>query len=241
MNLEQFTEKALRTESVPETVEINATLFNELRSSLLGIVSCLDMMKKNVFYGKEIDVDTMVQNLAGVMNTVNGTLMRIETNSNSAKITQKVKINAREFHGALGLTTEAAEVLELVNLHRENMETVDCADELGDAFWYIAVFADALGLDIKEQVLPAVINKLQKRFPDKFDSSRAISPDKETEKKETAKSISSTREEELEEMTVEELRDLATELDIDGRSALTRKAQLIEAIIETENNEAKTV
>ena len=71
-------------------------------------------------------------------------------------------------------------------LEAGDIDALKIADELGDSFWYIAILADAKGIDIEQQVLEGVIAKLRKRFPDKFEAALAVTRDKDAEIAETA-------------------------------------------------------
>lgn len=187
MNLKQFTVDAKRTESVPDTVSLNPVIFEQLRTSVVHLMDCFDLIKKNVFYGKEIDTArfaarlTITENIIGSLKT---TCLNDPTYINSSV---DVALEPRVFHGILGIITEAGELLELVdNTMSPSIDPLKIADELGDLFWYIAVLADAKGIDIEEQILEGVIAKLRKRFPDKFDAALAVVRDKEAEFAETS-------------------------------------------------------
>ena len=47
------------------------------------------------------------------------------------------------------------------------------AKELGDIAWYLAISADARGYSL-EKIFQMNIEKLEKRYPDGFDSERSI-------------------------------------------------------------------
>jgi len=113
--------------------------------------------------------------------------MQINANPNFLKHADEAEINPREFHGMLGMITEASEMLELISLRDNKNDKLKIIDELGDMFWYVAILADEKELDIEEQVLNAVIAKLRKRFPDKFEAALAVSRDKDAELEETAR------------------------------------------------------
>jgi len=75
-------------------------------------------------------------------------------------------------HGIIGLSTEAGELLEIVKktlFYGKEVDKVHLVEELGDAFWYLALISDSLQLD-PELVMRAVISKLKVRYPDKFDT-----------------------------------------------------------------------
>lgn len=181
MNFEQFTVDALRTESVPETVTTNAELFEGLQSSVEGLIDCLDLIKKNVFYGKQIDQARVFARLTIAEGVIGNLRDNMRDNPEYANTGSLQKIDARELHGVLGAITEAGELLELVSLGENNLDPLKVADELGDLMWYCAILAHKLDINMEEQVLEGVIAKLRKRFPDKFDAALATVRDKEAE------------------------------------------------------------
>lgn len=70
---------------------------------------------------------------------------------------------------AMGVAGEAGEVLEKwkkIIVYKEGMSTDEdvreIAKELGDVLWYVAVFADRLGLSV-EDIAAQNLQKLQKR------------------------------------------------------------------------------
>lgn len=78
----------------------------------------------------------------------------------------------RLINGVMGMCGEAGEVDELLKKHLFQGHSIDkehLAKELGDVAWYVAVAADAIGYDL-ETVLRMNVDKLQNRYPKKFDS-----------------------------------------------------------------------
>lgn len=85
----------------------------------------------------------------------------------------------RIVHGLMGLNGEAGECIDLYKkfmFHGHEFDKEHFAKELGDVAWYLAVCADAIGYDL-ETILKMNIEKLKKRYPDGFDSSRSIHRD----------------------------------------------------------------
>lgn len=92
---------------------------------------------------------------------------------------------ARLLHAALGLSTEAGELLDVLKkniFYGKTIDYVNVKEELGDLLWYVAIALDALDLDPSE-VMITNINKLRTRYPEKFTSSKAIERDLESERK----------------------------------------------------------
>lgn len=108
----------------------------------------------------------------------------------------------RLLHFVLGLVTEAAELADLLKKHifyGRKLDVLKIIEELGDKQWYFAgavdvVFSmlhdhDTLTLNAETpgelwaEMLKMNIAKLKERYPNKFDSERAIVRDAEAERK----------------------------------------------------------
>ena len=187
MNFEKFTEEAKRTESSDVSFDIHGDMFTMLQSATLQLMDCFDLIKKRAFYGKTIDAEKFSARLI-IAEAGLGELRSELANDPDYihRVDSSPSVNPREFHGILGLLTEAGELLELIDTEAGDIDALKIADELGDSFWYIAILADAKGIDIEQQVLEGVIAKLRKRFPDKFEAALAVTRDKDAEIAETA-------------------------------------------------------
>lgn len=72
---------------------------------------------------------------------------------------------------AMGLCGEAGEFTELIKKHVFHGKALDieaAKKELGDVAWYLASACTALNLSLQE-VMEANIEKLKKRYPEKFE------------------------------------------------------------------------
>ena len=79
-------------------------------------------------------------------------------------------------NSAMGLCGESGEAIDIVKKWLAQGHELDkerLAKELGDIAWYLAEAATALDVSL-EQILQANIDKLQKRYPDGFDSQRSM-------------------------------------------------------------------
>lgn len=93
-------------------------------------------------------------------------------------------INMRLLHGAMGLVTEAGEFLDTLKkniYYKRPIDRINLAEEIGDIFWYLALLCDELGVSF-EDVMDTNIKKLKTRYPEKFDSEKAISRDLKKER-----------------------------------------------------------
>ena len=85
----------------------------------------------------------------------------------------------RILHSALGLSTEAGEILDAVKKHvyyGKELDKVNLFEEVGDLFWYLAVMADELGFSF-EDAMKKNNEKLEARYGSRFSSDKAIDRD----------------------------------------------------------------
>lgn len=82
----------------------------------------------------------------------------------------------RIVNGVMGLTGEAGEVSDIVKkflFQGHELDRDHVVEELGDCLWYIALTADAVGVDL-DTVMQANVDKLKKRYPDGFSAEKSI-------------------------------------------------------------------
>lgn len=97
--------------------------------------------------------------------------------------------DARVLHGAMGLCTEAGELLDAVKkylFYDKSPDKVNMKEEIGDAFWYLAVICDALDISF-EECWERNLAKLRQRYGDRFSSESACNRDLAAERKELEK------------------------------------------------------
>ena len=73
-------------------------------------------------------------------------------------------------HCAYGLVTESGEILDMLKKHKfygRDFNMVNLKEELGDLLYYIHILCDAINYPV-EQARADNIEKLAKRYPDKF-------------------------------------------------------------------------
>lgn len=126
----------------------------------------LDAIKKGLYYGKSLP-----DNHPALENKFD------ETDLDPRAIDQDI------LHAALGIYTEATEMLEAIYLTMKGAEfdKVNAAEELGDAEWYMAMLYRSLE-ETPENVKRVNIDKLRHRYPEKFRSMDAIDRDLDTER-----------------------------------------------------------
>lgn len=91
----------------------------------------------------------------------------------------------RLLHSFVGLETETAELQDALKKHvfyGKPLDRVNLKEELGDLMWYIGVACDELGISL-EEVMEKNINKLRKRYGDKFTEKAALERNTDAERK----------------------------------------------------------
>jgi NTP pyrophosphatase (non-canonical NTP hydrolase) len=79
-------------------------------------------------------------------------------------------VNNRILHGAIGIGTEAGEVLDAIKksmFYGRSLNLVNLKEELGDLLWYMGLIADEIGTTF-EQLMDENIIKLKTRYPEQF-------------------------------------------------------------------------
>lgn len=90
----------------------------------------------------------------------------------------------RLLHGAMGLCTESAELLDMLKKHifyGKPLDLVNAKEEVGDNQWYAGLIIDILRTTMDE-VLTVNINKLKARYPEKFTQFHAENRDLDKER-----------------------------------------------------------
>lgn len=85
----------------------------------------------------------------------------------------------RLIHGAMGMATESAEIVDQLKKHvfyGKALDKVNLVEELGDLLFYVAITCDALGVSF-EEVMQKNSAKLRARYGEKFSSDAAINRD----------------------------------------------------------------
>lgn len=126
---------------------------------LLEVIHDVDRLKKALYYGKKpTELDAVYVDLP------------VEVKWDRTRIDL--------LHAALGLVTEAGEILSVLWETEVDLDKV--REELGDAAWYYALGLKAVGQTVEENQA-AVIRKLRARYPEKFTEQRAIERDLDAE------------------------------------------------------------
>lgn len=185
MNFEQFKQDALRTESRPEKLGINdVALFHALMAAS-QFTEFMDHLKKCMFYGKPVDTDKLALFTLYTTGQMHYALAMLQQPHRAHHFNDLGgSPNLRVLHGALGMFTEAGELLQAVlkQLATGELDMVNVAEETGDSDWYKAIIHDETGIT-EDTVREKVIAKLKARYGEKFSSEAAINRDLAAERK----------------------------------------------------------
>lgn len=91
---------------------------------------------------------------------------------------------ANFLHATMGISTEAGELLDVMKkylAYGRIIDRVNIAEEIGDVLWYVAIILRELEMSF-EDAMQMNINKLEKRFPEKFTEENATQRDLLTER-----------------------------------------------------------
>lgn len=181
MDLKQYITDAIRTESKIDSVVTNPDVLKAVLSMFIASGNLLDMIKKNVYYGKPIDIETWENRVHQSYQAVSF-LSYDESSPWNDKVS--IEIDPRVFHAIVGICTESTELAEAVTQVIENgieLDTVNIREELFDHMWYWLIGHDAINQN-PEDTLEMGFEKLRRRYPDKFTSHNAINRDIDAER-----------------------------------------------------------
>lgn len=75
--------------------------------------------------------------------------------------------------GLCGESGECIDILKKVMFQGHKLDAEHLKEELGDVAWYLALSSYAVGYDL-ESVMKANIEKLQKRYPEGFETEKSV-------------------------------------------------------------------
>ena len=179
MEFNQYVTDAIRTESQVDEVVVNEMLLTSTRAIPISMGNILDQIKKHAFYKKPYKLDELRMHMIMATDTLN--LMSTLSDAEILNDERAIPVNTRIFHAVVGVSTEATELLEAMDLYDPNLDYTNLLEEFGDIDWYKAIGVDEIGGDW-EDLLTKNIAKLKARFPDKFSNEDAINRDTDAER-----------------------------------------------------------
>lgn len=182
MNLNQYVEAALQTESRIDSVSLDVGTTVPLLETFVAAGNLIDVVKKDTFYGLPTTPEKIQARLERIeQNTVALPHAAVQY-SNTPAGPQKTleQLDPRVVHAVIGLATESVELIEalLESIKSSNpIDRVNLLEELGDINWYHAILIDALNGDWAK-VQETNIAKLQARNKGKaFNAEATINRD----------------------------------------------------------------
>lgn len=137
---------------------VSLAMFDNVLTRAIEALQDLDAIKKTLFYGKPLP-DSLATG-AKDFKDCNGLPDFFKNRSFGELVT----------HGIIGSATETGEQLEAlyaVVIRGEDFDEINIKEEVGDAFWYAAIVAEACGFTF-DDAQRVNIAKLRARFPNKF-------------------------------------------------------------------------
>lgn len=176
MDLAQYQEQAIRTESRINNITVNFTAFKGFVEAYVAVGNIIDAYKKNLFYSREMNSDAINAHANRAVHSIT-TAIR-EFNSDDQQPPGMIHINPRMFHAMVGVCTESVELAEALLKVMDGVpqDDVNIQEEFFDVLWYVLVGHDVMQKDMNA-TLQMGFAKLQKRFPEKFTNEAAINRD----------------------------------------------------------------
>ena len=197
MNFKEYQERALLTESKPETLNFGEVGLHILLNASIAMGELLNQAKRTIFYGKPLDTDkvrVLAEDIAGfgqLIFTVSDQLAVKNDKGNYTQVPDQAasidpsNVNLRLLHATIGIFTEATEALELVRdqLEGKPFDAVGWGEEIGgDISWYQAIGHDAAGTN-EDTEREKNIRKLEARNKgQKFNAEATLNRDVEAER-----------------------------------------------------------
>jgi hypothetical protein len=188
MNMEEYSQQALLTESKINTATLDKTRLIVLLKVFIAAGNLLDFIKKDAFYGPPTDNKKLVDRNSIIFNNELALITAAAYFAPSVTDNPhtQVQIDTRMLHGIIGIATEAVELAE--TLHSSLTEDVpfdkiNILEEVADCVWYQNILVDACGSNW-DQVLQANLSKLAARNQGKqFNASSTIDRNTDQERK----------------------------------------------------------
>lgn len=185
MNLQQYQQAALRTESLKEQLTFNKDLVISLFKLFVLNSELLDALKKEIYYNKPNKMDLNGNMLLlDMQHEINNALYFLNDKVENKNV-QVQDINPRVFHGILGFATESGELIDVLLKNLVENKEIDATnvqeEAQGDIGWYTAILSDALNLNWEEG-LERNIAKLKERYPEKYTDYNADNRDLDKER-----------------------------------------------------------
>lgn len=176
MDLQKYQELSAFTCCHEDKVEINPVLLMNTLSMFIHSARILELIKKFIFYGKPIEKNDIIHALRNIAEAHRRLQFTSLETVDQSLMVQTIHIDPDLFHAVIGIASESGELLEHLKFDGTAIDKTGLAEELGDQHWYQALLIRNQNLNWAS-VLDANIEKLQKRYPNKFRPEDAINRD----------------------------------------------------------------
>jgi NTP pyrophosphatase (non-canonical NTP hydrolase) len=187
MDNKTYQERALLTESKPTELNFGEVGLHIVLNAAGHMTEMMDRVKKTAFYGKALNKEefrALAESLAGYAQLMFQVSDQLEQKHDKAlyqalpeecRNIKAENLDLRKLHCAIGVFTEAGELLAAVRkqLEGQPIDDVNFAEEIGDVQWYAAVGADSCDTSL-EHIQVTNIAKLAARYPEKFTPEAAL-------------------------------------------------------------------
>ncbi len=188
MTPQEFVSNAIKTESDCREINIQGiSLVCALGIAALS-ANIVDAVKKKIFYGKDFDKEKVAYEIYDLQEVLSIMKKQFESGlveeASEEFRARMAELNVRLLHAAMGMFTEAGELMAplMEQLSGNGLDVINFGEEIGDSLWYAAIASDELGIAL-EKIMQTVIEKLAKRYPEKFSAEAAINRDTDAERK----------------------------------------------------------
>ena len=192
MSRREFQEKAIRTESIVDKIEVEEYAMDAFIDALRAYEQAgeiLDKFKKHIFYKDDLDILSIVEHATefddlgiNIRTSIHNLVANREKNKSKTVVLDE---DPRVFHALLGTITEHGEIATalLYGIGTGELDLVNVCEELADSDWYKALFYEATGIEwVNVQAM--IIKKLEIRYSDViFTEEEAKERDLEAERK----------------------------------------------------------
>lgn len=195
MDSKTYIANAIRTESVPTSLQVNQLALHATMEAMVQVAKIADQMKRRIFYGSPVNAELIVEaaaklsGMAGYLavcaeNDMINDTMPAEAVSEAVSDMPDLhnlkleSLNVRLLHAGFGIHTESGELIEglLDQYETGAMDLVNFGEEIGDIEWYQAIGFDETGVS-EASCREKNIAKLRKRYPEKFTALDALNRD----------------------------------------------------------------
>jgi NTP pyrophosphatase (non-canonical NTP hydrolase) len=168
MNFQTYQELSKKTESLPaqRNAKTDIWVVEALLERIVWYSQCLQFIKKEVFYGKPIDIDKWRECFEAAQGVSDDFLIDEPPDPDKYR---PLKTPVRLFHALISLVSEAGEIaelfIEILSKPEEKEELIEkLVLELGDLMWSLAILLDVIGVSL-DDVLALNRQKIEARYP----------------------------------------------------------------------------